>query len=289
MGRKRGPRIPRPIRAWTARKVEHLDAYLQAYVVATKAWGERYYIDGFAGCGDCVLMETGLPVAGSPWRALGANPAFTHYYFVEKEAPLAAHLRQRIGERRDVDVFTGDCNVVIPQQVLPKLSRRAPSFAFLDPSGIQLDWDTIRALAGHRLGHQKMELLILYPYDIAIARQLPIQRLRATLTSFFGDDHWQMEYQASLQMNESADQRRQRFTQLYVANLRGLGYQYVVPYGPLMDRHTPKYSVIFTSDNDVGLKIMQDVWSKPRDIPDDMFYRPIRRPKGGPSTTWSPP
>lgn len=289
MVRTRRPSIPRPIRAWTARKLEYLDAYLQAYVVATKASGERYYVDGFAGCGDCVLQETGLSVAGSAWRALAANPPFTRYYFVEKDAPSATHLRRRIGQRSDADVLTGDCNVIIPREVLPNLPTRAPSFAFLDPSGIQLDWDTVRALARHRVGGQRMELLILYPYDMAIAFELPISRLRERLTRFFGDTGWDAEYQASLRMAESADQRRERFTRLYVGNLKGLGYRYVVPYGPLKDHNRSKYSVIFASDNNVGLKIMEDVWSKPRYVPGEMFYRPIRRPKAGASVSWSPP
>lgn len=279
MVRKRTPSIPRPIRLWTARKLEYLDAYLQAYVQATKSLGQRYYIDAFAGCGDCILEDTGRTIAGSPWRALAAVPKFTKFFFVEKHRESTEYLQSRVGQRADVTVLCGDCNVVIPSRVLPNTPRAAPSFAFLDPTGLQLKWDTIEALAAHRLGPYKMELLILFPYDMAIAMNLHNRGAQRALTMFYGHDRWLGEYDKSLALHESPVQRRERFTELYILGLKGLGYRYVEKYGPLKDGNRGKYHVVFASDNATGAKIMHEVWSKPRAAPGDMFYTPLRRPK----------
>src|SRR3990172_2148467 len=89
--------IPRPIRLWTAIKLEHLEAYLTAYAKATKRAGERYYIDGFSGSGDCILRETGTLIEGSAKRALKASPPFTTCFVIEKDPLLSAHLQQSLG------------------------------------------------------------------------------------------------------------------------------------------------------------------------------------------------
>jgi len=150
---RRAGETMRRIRRWTVLKLEYLDHYLQAYVNATKKTiFETYYIDAFAGPGDCFFVETGLRVDGSPWRALHAVPPFGNYWFIDSDADAANHLKERIRRAGigNAHVFSGDCNNVLPKDVLPQLSRQAPGFAFLDPTGLQLHWATIEALAMHR-------------------------------------------------------------------------------------------------------------------------------------------
>ncbi len=265
-------RIPKPIRRWTAIKLEHLEAYLKAYARATTRAGQRYYLDAFAGCGDCVLIENGMHVEGSARRALEVTPPFTQCFFVEMDRHLAAHLGNSLASTPGVTVFQGDCNVVIPRDVLPLLPRRAPSLAFLDPTGAQLQWSTIEALARHRLGGAKMELLILYPYDMFIARWLTHPALASSFTAMFGGTYWQSALNQSVALQESPRQRRLRFVDLYCNRLRSLRYRHVVAFGPLYSGHHPLYHVIFASDNDTGAKIMQDVWSKTRAIPGGLGY-----------------
>lgn len=269
-----GVRIPRPIRRWTAIKLEHLEAYLKAYARATKRWQERYYIDAFAGCGDCILRETGAPIEGSPWRALKVDPPFTACFFIERDPALAAHLRERMADCGNVHILEGDCNSVIPSEVLPKLPRRAPSLAFLDPTGAQLDWETVRALAVHRLGPRKMELLVLYPYDMFIARWLKQRQMAPVLTDMFGGDSWQEALRQSVATHEGPKERRGRFVGLYCDLLRSLNYRFVDPFGPMYSGRRSLYHLVFASDSDVGIKIMHDVWSRPRAIPGELWYRP---------------
>lgn len=277
------PQIPSPIRKWTALKLEYLDNYLQAYVRATKSAKETYYVDAFAGCGECVITENGYPVQGSPWRALNAVPQFSQYHFVEENAMLATHLRKSIANEgfTNATVYTGDCNQVILREILPRIPGDVPCFVFLDPFGLQLHWVTIRALAAHRQGW-KVELLILYPYDMAIARQFSLINKRPSistkLTSFYGDECWKHQLFESMDAKESTEQRRERFVRLYTGNIRSLGYRFVEVYGPLYSNRGPLYHVVFASDHYVGSKIMSDVWSRMRFIPGELGYGPIKRP-----------
>jgi len=276
------PMIPRPIRKWTALKLEYLDYYLQAYVIATRKAREIHYIDPFASCGECIVVESGKIVQGSPWRALNSVPQFSQYHFVEKRPMLAAYLRKSINEKgfENAHVYSGDCNLVIPREILPIIPRNVPCFAFLDPEGMQLDWETVRALAKHRQGW-KVELLILYPYDMAVARQFSLINKRPSistrLTSFYGDECWKHQLFESIDAEESTAKRRQRFVDLYTGNLRALGYKFVEVYGPFRANKRPLYHVVFASDSPVGAKIMHDVWAKPRYVPGELFYRPVRR------------
>ena len=276
--------IPSRVGKWTALKLEYLDYYLQAYVIATKQSREKHYIDAFSGCGECTLSDTGHPLEGSPWRALNALPPFTYYHFVEIDERLASHLERRIAERgiQNARVYRGDCNEVIPEKILPKIPKDVPSFSFLDPRGLQLNWTTIERLASHR-ERMKMELLILYPYDMAIARLFKLamknESHHATLTRFYGSEKWLAEFKESLRLKETIDQQRERFVKFYTNNLSKLGYRNVQPYGPLYSAgQRPVYHVIFASDHDVGIKIMQDVWSRTRFVPGEMGYTPVKRP-----------
>lgn len=277
------PRIPTPIRKWTALKLEYLDNYLQGYAIAAKKARETHYIDCFAGCGECVIIESGHYVQGSLWRALNAVPQFSKYHFVEKKPALAAHLRKSIIDKgfKNAHVYVGDCNQVIRSDILPKIPRNVPCFAFLDPTGLQLHWVTICALASHRRGW-KIELLILYPYDMAVLRQFPLVSKKPTvatkITSFYGDECWKTQLEESVQAQENTEQRRERFVKLYTSNLRSLGYKSVDVYGPLYFKRRPLYHVIFAGDHPVGQNIMHDVWAKTRFIPGELGYKPVKRP-----------
>jgi len=178
--------MQKTIGSWTALKLEYIDYYLQAYRNVTKKAPEAYYIDLFAGCGDNLLRETGWPVDGSPWRALRTIPPFQGYFFVEKNSRLASHLDTRIKQSgfNGVKVFTGDCNGQALDKILSCVPKRTISFAFLDPSGLQLEWVTIERLAKHRSGQWKMELLILYPYDMVIRRWIDLPSNIKALTAF---------------------------------------------------------------------------------------------------------
>lgn len=193
-------------------------------------------------------------------------------------------MQERILDKdiKNAHVYIGDCNEIIPKLILQQIPKNVPSFTFLDPRGLQLHWQTIQNLSSHRT-RWKIELLILYPYDMAIARLFPIAlknpAVYNTLTRFYGNKKWIEELEDSLEAEETARQRRERFVQLYLNNLKDLGYCHVEPYGPLYSGHRPLYYVIFASDHIIGAKIMRDVWGKIRFIPGELGYKPVKRPQ----------
>jgi three-Cys-motif partner protein len=127
-----------------------------------------------------------------------------------------------------------------------------------------------------------MEQLILYPYDMAVARLFSLAGANPTisrrLTSFYGDESWRAELEQSVKAQERTEERRARFVRLYAGKLRQLGYKFVETFGPLSYKRRPLYHVIFASDHSVGAKIMHDVWAKTRFVPGELWYSPVKRP-----------
>lgn len=271
--------IPRPCGPWTSTKLEHLSAYLRAFAKATQRARGRHYIDAMAGCGELVIKRSGMRIRGSAWLPLETDPPFTTVHLVEQQAIYAQHLRDTLHTYPNVYVYEGDCNLVIPNQVLPNLSRVDPTLAFIDPTGIQPNFSLMEALASHRHGYrgEKIELLILFAFDMFINRWMNNPRDWARLDAFFGSTEWHRVARESEDANEVIEVRRQRFAQYYAALLRQkLGYKYAEPLGLLRRRNKPLYQMVFATDHEVGLRIMRSVWSSFRPPADDMFYQ--RRP-----------
>ncbi|MGH8917049.1 MAG: three-Cys-motif partner protein TcmP, partial [Actinomycetes bacterium] len=95
---------------------------------------------------------------GSPRVALETQPPFTRLALFELPEP-AADLEAAISAAREGDhrwrVFPGDCNVTLAG-ALAWLGpvRWAPTFAFLDPRGLQVAWSTVETLARWRVGEK---------------------------------------------------------------------------------------------------------------------------------------
>ena len=172
---------------WTQAKLRVLADYLDAFVRASSGPSERVYLDAFAGEGSGLDRLTGEEFKGSARVALEVGgPGFTRFRFFEKgrrAGELEARLRADY-PGRDIVVSQGDCNETIPR-VLSELAalRWAPTFAFLDPDGMELAWPTLRALADHKKGYRagadkpeyKVELWMLFPSG-GLVRTLALER-----------------------------------------------------------------------------------------------------------------
>lgn len=146
---------------WSQAKLQILHRYLPAFLNASSKVDERIYIDAFAGSGDGVDRLTGEEFRGSARIALeaagGGQHRFTRLIYFEK-ASLANDLEQTLraeNPTRDIRVYGGDCNDQIPSALKALANLRwAPTFAFLDPDGLELAWTTLRALADHKRGYR---------------------------------------------------------------------------------------------------------------------------------------
>ncbi|GAI40990.1 unnamed protein product, partial [marine sediment metagenome] len=149
------------------------------------------------------------------------------------------------------------------------------SFALIDPPGYKrLRWSTIKKLTAHGSdwrGH-KMELLIMFPLEMALLRNLTRSECQASITRLYGNHQWEEIKQDKLSGKIELSEVRGRLVELFKAGLRGLGYNYVEDFKPASLSHQPFYHLILASDSDTGAKILKDVWSKPRYLPCELLY-----------------
>ena len=229
---------------WTRAKLEILAHYLAAFASASKRAAERIYLDAFAGEGVGTDRLTGEQFEGSARVALGVqNPPFTRLRFFEVQ-PLTRDLQSRLEQQypdRDIRVYAGDCNVTIPKALADLQEVRwAPTFAFLDPDGMEVAWKTLVALADHKRGYRgphptkpeyKVEMWILFPSQ-GLIRTLqlktePSSMDAARATRLFGDESWRAIHALRRAGRSDGAEAREHFVNLMRWRLeRALGYQW---------------------------------------------------------------
>ena len=116
-----------------------------------------------------------VEIPGSPLILLDAEPPpATKVLLCEQHDGARQALVNRCeayGAR--ADIHAGDANAVV-HDMLTKVPRGAPAFAFLDPEGSELAWETVDAIAAHKRGQaRKVEQLILFPTDMGFVRLAP--------------------------------------------------------------------------------------------------------------------
>jgi three-Cys-motif partner protein len=141
---------------WTQIKLDALEDYLSAFTTASQRAHGTVYLDLFAGAFSNTDRLTGAPIMGSPYRALSVTPSFSKVYGFELQERTAKHLEAELRGQfpeRDVAVTPGDCNLTTPQLLhsMDVYWRKKPTFAMIDQFMAEVHWDTIRALARHRL------------------------------------------------------------------------------------------------------------------------------------------
>jgi len=261
----------------TKEKLTLLEKYLQGYVTATKGAIERYYIDALAGDGQCEIeipdTSRTQTVNGSPLIAMNIKPEFTKCFFIEIDLEKVEALNKLLGDfpRDRYQVKPGNCNLVITE-ILAKIPQKAPCFAFLDPEEFEVNWSTIEAIATHKKFPQnKIELLILFPYNMGITRLLPYDRKKfneetatATLSRILPDNSWVDVYKDRIKGRLKPRDAKKRIMNIYINGLKGLGYKQGFIYSRLIKSTLgrPLYDMIFATDHPLGAKIMKYVFDK---------------------------
>jgi three-Cys-motif partner protein len=201
---------------WSLIKTDIVEQYLRFFNQALKNQGfRRIYVDAFAGSGAFTYVrpvatgnlfgDTGNPShSGSAQRALSLQPPFDELVFIESEAgnvrALEA-LRKKAGHS-SVRIERGDANVVLQSVCSSEDWKRMRGVVFLDPFGMNVDWDTLRKLAETRA------VDVWYLFALAgTVRNLP--RLaakldhtkRAAVTRVLGTGAWFEEFYKPAQSN----------------------------------------------------------------------------------------
>ena len=109
------------------------------------------YVDLFAGAGLVKIKDTGDYVAGSVPCAMLNRNGFDYCVAVEKDQKKAESLQTRLNNVLDNDSFTivnDDCNSSIDKVVnsIRERYEKPIVFTFVDPEGMEIDWDTLLTL-----------------------------------------------------------------------------------------------------------------------------------------------
>lgn len=263
-------------------KLRILEQYLPAFLRASKNRASEYvYLDAFAGEGHGRDRLTGEEFPGSARIALDVDEAggFTQLRFFEHErraAELERQLRHEYPDR-DVRVYPGDCNREIPRALADLQSLKwAPTFAFVDPDGMEFEWGTLEQLAEHKRGYRppgsdkpefKAELWLLFP-SAGLIRTLALQAAMLTRQDaerarrLFGTQDWRAIYDLRRDGQLTAPGAREEYVNLMRWRLeRWLGYQSTHPLELKNTAGTPVYHMIFATDHPAGERIMRDLYS----------------------------
>ncbi len=259
---------------WTKGKLDILRRYLDAFTTATKLKAsETIYIDAFAGIPANRDRLTNEPLEGSAAIALSVDdPPFTKLRFFETKtnAPrLEAYLR-RDYPGRDFQVFGGDCNELIPMELNRlQMFNWAPTFAFIDPNGMEAKWITLKALAQFKRGRKyKAELFLLFAPPM-FSRVLPVdgREVRpsdaASIDQMYGTTDWRHIYLARLRNIIEPHRAREEYLNLMRWRLEtDLRYRWTHAIEVRNERGQIIYYMIFATDNDAGDRIMRSVYAQ---------------------------
>ncbi len=252
---------------WSEAKLQVLADYLQGFTRAVRGRSPgANCLDLFAGSFNNQRRYGSGTFPGSSQVALSTEPSFTRLAFFELSGP-AARLRSDITMARAGDdrwrVFDGDCNETLPEALAwLEPVRWAPTFAFLDPRGLQVAWSTVQQLAEWRHDKKtKVEQWILMP-EPALARVLGLQgvngrRSAARLDRLFGSHDWLPIHQARRNGMLTPDEMRAEFVNLYRWRLENnLGYRTTHALQIVNTAGHPVYTLVFATDSAPGESIM---------------------------------
>lgn len=135
---------------WSEVKLDIVRDYAREYSKILSAQRtpkfDHVYIDAFAGAGlHLSKYEEGKFILGSPLNALSVSPPFKRYYLIDLDNEKVEHLRTLIGSRQDVQLESGDSNLILKEKVLPQVrfDQYRRGLCLLDPYGLHLKWEII--------------------------------------------------------------------------------------------------------------------------------------------------
>lgn len=140
---------------------------------------------------------------GSARLALKVEPHFDRYIFIERDAKRCTELEGLKTEFPDlaahIRVEQGEANEEI-QKICAKDWSAHRAVLFLDPYGMQVEWQTIEAIANTKA----IDLWLLFPLGIGVSRLLTRSGeipngWRAALGRLLGTDDWYDEFYKKVQ------------------------------------------------------------------------------------------
>lgn len=251
---------------WTETKLKILQRYLEGYTTALKEQPfVTAYIDAFAGTGyrTSNQLSGGLPLFpdlageapqelldGSARLALKVKPRFHKYVFIEKDPGRCAQLeklKEEFADRaKDISIRPGDANEEI-KTICRKNWKERRAVLFLDPYGMQVEWQTIEAIA--RTG--AIDLWILFPVGVGVNRVLPRSGeipagWRIALNRLLGSEDW---YSAFYEVSQSKTLFNEEETTVVKRGIETIGDYFKKRLESVFPGVAPKPKILTNSTN----------------------------------------
>lgn len=277
---------------WTEKKLDAFAKYVKAYLTIMNKHPElkTVYFDGFAGSGerknesDTDLLRE-LPInieelrvyKGAAERVLSLpeNFSFFFYYFIDSNSVSLDKLKLKLSpyqktKKTAFQFRKGDCNNFLSElsNAMHK-DRRLASLVFLDPFGMQVNWNSIENLSGTRT-----DLWLLVPTGLIVNRLLERNgelKHAVKLESFFGlseeeiRDYFYTRISIPTLFGEQELVQKvtkpiEKIAGLYVIRLKSK-WKYVTekPLKLINSRNVPIFHLVFASNNSTGLKIANQI------------------------------
>lgn len=280
---------------WTEKKLEAFEKYVKAYLTIMNKYPywKTIYFDGFAGSGSKGIKKNEfvkqLPILpqeeqvykGSAERVIKIkdNLGFDYYYFIDRNASslnkLRAHLKAIPEANNKIIAFReGDANRYL-LELSDALKKKKTSYAalvFLDPFGMQINWDSIASLKDTR-----SDIWILIPTGVIVNRLLDkkgelhnIQKLE----QFFGLNENEIRshfYRTNIRQTLFGEaevtakvlQPIEKIAALYIDRLKEI-WKHVTLQPLRLDntRGVPIYHFVFASNNKNAVKIANQIIEK---------------------------
>jgi three-Cys-motif partner protein len=257
---------------WSEVKLAILEEYAKPYNQIIRSWNlHPIYIDGFAGAGHHIAKGSDRIIQGSPVRALAVEPPFDSLHFVDIDVARVAELKRLSADRPNVYVHLGDCNSVLLTEVFPNIRYQdfQRALCILDPYGLQLNWETIRAAGQSNV----VEIFLNFPVMDMNRNVLwhksdrvpEVQRER--MTRFWGDNSWEdAAYPTTQGLFEPMQQKatNEEVAEAFRERLQNAGGFKYVPKPMPMRNSTGAivYYLFFAAQKPAADKIVKDIFAK---------------------------
>lgn len=256
---------------WLCHKLQCFAEYIKIYADKNR---DRYYLDIFAGSSFSPCKTDNCSIEGSEISAL--KNRFRKCIFIindPEEAALLAESTVKFKNRSHI--ITGNCiNDSILQQAFDLIPRSGSSLVLVDPVGYtKLRWTTVKKLACHGTdwkGH-KTDLLIFFPLEMAILRNLTREDCETSIDRLYGNTGWRNIRKDRLENKIDHNQAGKELVNLFKKGLKELEYRYVDDLQPAHFSNPPFYHIIWASDGASRKKELNDIWNKPRFLPCELF------------------
>lgn len=282
---------------WTEQKLEAFIDYVKAYLkifTKHKRW-ETIYFDGFAGAAEIIrrgpkknllfdfeygkkALDDLILYKGSVRRVLELPKPyhFDWYYFVDITPKNITEIDKLKSEITQIDPKRiiprcADCNEQIPKLANTLKKGKHAALIFLDPFGMQAEWETIA-----KLKNTRSDIWLLIPSGVAINRLLPRTgqiKHEKKLESFFGlpiteiYDFFYSEREKHTLLGteiqiDKISKPVEGIVELYKRQLLTIWKHVSNPLILKNSRNTSIYHFLFASNNPVAVKIALQIIEK---------------------------